>query len=55
MFTPTEKIENPAILNLIFAQVVMDVYASTCLRISKEDKVKMKGMLGKWVRSRVNN
>lgn len=46
LFTPTETIENSTVLDLLFAQVVMDVFATSCLRIRKEDKVKMKSMLG---------
>ncbi|ELU02236.1 hypothetical protein CAPTEDRAFT_227847 [Capitella teleta] len=45
VFTPTEQIENPAVLNLIFAQVVMDVFATACLRIRKEDRLKMRSTL----------
>ena len=47
LFTPTEKLDNPVIIGLIFAQVVMDTLSTVCIRIQKEDKVKIKSQLGK--------
>lgn len=31
----------------VFCQVVQDVYNGGCVRINKEDRIKMRGMLGK--------
>jgi len=45
IFTPTEKVDNPVVLNLVFFQVVQDVYSPSCIRINKQDKVKMRSTL----------
>ena len=49
VFTPLEKVENPVLINLLFCQIVQDVYAGTCVRIQKDDKIKMKNLLGECV------
>lgn len=48
VFHPRERLENPMALHLVFCQVVQDVYNGGCVRINKEDRIKMRGMLGKW-------
>lgn len=49
VFVPGERLENPLALHLIFCQVVQDVYNNGCIRISKDDRIKMRGMLGKHI------
>jgi hypothetical protein len=48
MFAANEKLENPLILNLIFAQIVRDTYSTTCCRISKDERLKMKDLLRRY-------
>ncbi|XP_052263037.1 unconventional myosin-XV-like isoform X3 [Dreissena polymorpha] len=45
VFVPGERLENPLALHLIYCQVVQDVYNNGCIRISKDDRIKMRGML----------
>ncbi|KAL8573674.1 hypothetical protein ACOMHN_007227 [Nucella lapillus] len=45
VFWPSERLENKTMLHLIYCQVVQDVYSSACVRISKDQRVKMKSML----------
>nr|XP_034311051.1 unconventional myosin-XV isoform X10 [Crassostrea gigas] len=45
VFHPRERLENPMALHLVFCQVVQDVYNGGCVRINKEDRIKMRGML----------
>jgi hypothetical protein len=35
------------VLHLIYCQVVQDVYSNACIRINKDQRVKMRSMLGK--------
>ena len=46
VFMPGERLENSLALHLVFCQVVQDVYNNGCIRINKEDRIKMRGMLG---------
>ena len=48
VFTPTEKLESAAVLNLIFCQIVQDVFSNTCIRIAKEERMRTKSMLGRF-------
>lgn len=45
VFMPGERLDNPLALHLIFCQVVQDVYNNGCIRISKDERIKMRGML----------
>jgi len=45
VFSPTEKLDNAALVNLIFCQIVQDVFAPSCIRISKDDTQRMRNML----------
>ncbi|KAK6169157.1 hypothetical protein SNE40_020262 [Patella caerulea] len=45
VFLPQEKLDNQLALHLIYCQVVQDVYNNACIRITKEDKTKMKSTL----------
>ncbi|GFO23509.1 myosin-xv [Plakobranchus ocellatus] len=45
VFWPSEKLEQALALHLVYCQVVSDVYNQACVRITKEQKVKMKSML----------
>lgn len=47
LFHPRERLENPTAQSLIFDQIVQDVYNPGCMRVSKDDRIKMRGMLGK--------
>ena len=46
MFTPTEKLENPLVINLIFYQLVQDVFAHVCLRIAGDQRSRMRSKMG---------
>nr|KAG5714689.1 hypothetical protein BaRGS_000177 [Batillaria attramentaria] len=45
VFWPSERLENSTVLHLIYCQVVQDVYSNACVRISKDQRVKMRSML----------
>ncbi|XP_060553902.1 unconventional myosin-XV-like isoform X5 [Ruditapes philippinarum] len=45
VFMPGERLDNPLALHLVFCQVVQDVYNSGCIRINKDERIKMRGML----------
>ena len=40
-FTPGEDIDNPIILDLLFFQIIQDVYSPFCLRISPQERQNM--------------
>ncbi|KAI8796897.1 unconventional myosin-XV isoform X2 [Biomphalaria glabrata] len=45
VFWPSEKLEKPLTLHLIYCQIVSDVYNLACVRITKEQRIKMRSML----------
>ncbi|XP_059156810.1 unconventional myosin-XV-like isoform X1 [Physella acuta] len=45
VFWPSEKLESPLALHLIYCQIVGDVYNNGCVRINKDQRVKMRSML----------
>lgn len=45
VFSPKEKLEYAAILDLVFCQVIRDVYSNCCVRITKEECGKMRALL----------
>ncbi|KAH9502357.1 hypothetical protein Btru_073529 [Bulinus truncatus] len=45
VFWPSEKLEKPLALHLIYCQVVSDVYNQACVRITKDQRIKMRSML----------
>lgn len=45
VFSPKEKLEYTAILDLVFCQVVRDVYNPGCIRMTKEERFKMRDLL----------
>ncbi|ESO87136.1 hypothetical protein LOTGIDRAFT_229291 [Lottia gigantea] len=45
VFLPQEKLDNQLALHLIYCQVVQDVFNNACIRITKDDKVKMRSTL----------
>ena len=47
IFAPSETVESDAIMDLLFAQVVQDIYDLACIRIGKEDRMRMRSMLGR--------
>ena len=46
LFAPTESVDSELMMDLLFAQVVQDVYDPACIRIGKEDRMRMRSMLG---------
>ncbi|CAH1793641.1 unnamed protein product [Owenia fusiformis] len=45
VFSPNEKLDNPLALTLTMCQIVMDVYEYPCIRLNREEKVKMRHLL----------
>ncbi|XP_076448222.1 unconventional myosin-XV-like isoform X2 [Babylonia areolata] len=45
VFWPSERVENLVVRHLIYCQVVHDVYNNACVRLTKDQRVKMKSML----------
>ncbi|XP_064594768.1 unconventional myosin-XV-like isoform X2 [Liolophura sinensis] len=45
VFFPNERLDNPLALHLVFCQIVQDVFNNGCIRINKDDRIKMRGML----------
>ena len=45
MFTPSETIENPILLDLIFWQVVGDVYSGNCIRLTEDESQQLQKQL----------
>lgn len=47
VFTPTEKLDNPLLLHLVFCQIAQDVTAPACIRLNREEKRKLTQLMGK--------
>ncbi|XP_059488251.1 unconventional myosin-XV isoform X2 [Neocloeon triangulifer] len=45
VFSPNEMLSNPLALHLVFCQVVQDALSLACIRISREERNKMRKML----------
>jgi len=45
---PRERLENTLSMHLVFCQVIQDTYNGGCIRITKEQRIRMRGMLGKF-------
>lgn len=48
VFSPSEKIESPMMLNLIFCQIVRDAYSSNCIRLNREERQKLRLQLNNY-------
>nr|XP_023670818.1 unconventional myosin-XV-like [Paramormyrops kingsleyae] len=44
VFYPKESFNSPLVLDLIFRQIVSDTFSEACIRITKEEKLKMKSL-----------
>ncbi|GFQ66222.1 unconventional myosin-XV, partial [Trichonephila clavata] len=45
VFSPSEKLDNPVALHLVFCQVVKDVSSSACIRMNREEKRKLQQLI----------
>ncbi|XP_041062874.1 unconventional myosin-XV [Carcharodon carcharias] len=45
VFYPKDSFHSPVILDLIFRQIVNDTFSETCVRLNKEEQMKMKSFL----------
>ncbi|XP_033907714.3 unconventional myosin-XV isoform X1 [Acipenser ruthenus] len=45
VFYPKDSFNNPLVLDLIFKQIVNDAFSETCIRITKEERLKMRALL----------
>ena len=45
MFSPSETIDNPVLLDLIFWQIVSDVYINNCIRLNEDEQQQLQKTL----------
>ncbi|RXM32518.1 Unconventional myosin-XV [Acipenser ruthenus] len=45
VFYPKDSFNNPLVLDLIFKQIVNDAFSEGCIRITKEERLKMRALL----------
>merc|ERR1719242_1542733 len=48
VFSPSETLNSPLAINLIFCQIVTDVFSPLCIRFSNEDRSRMKTLLDEY-------
>ncbi|KAG9349791.1 hypothetical protein JZ751_026144 [Albula glossodonta] len=46
VFYPKDSFNNPLVLDLIFRQIVNDTFSEACIRITKEERLRMKSLFG---------
>ncbi|KAM4632500.1 unconventional myosin-XV [Discoglossus pictus] len=54
VFYPRDSFNNPLILDLIFKQIINDTLSESCIRITKEERQKMRSMLAEYRLDSVN-
>jgi len=45
VFSPSETVDNPILLDLIFWQIVSDVYSGNCIRLNEDDSQQLQKQL----------
>merc|ERR1719242_2887803 len=48
IFSPSETVQSPLAINLIFCQIVTDVFSPLCIRLSSEDRSRLKTLLDEY-------
>ena len=48
VFSPSETLNSPLAINLVFCQIVTDVFSPLCIRFSQEDRSRMKTLLDEY-------
>ncbi|CAH2307725.1 unconventional myosin-XV [Pelobates cultripes] len=54
VFYPRDSFNNPLILDLIFRQVINDTLSESCIRITKEERQKMRSLLAEYRLDSIN-
>ncbi|KAM9305752.1 LOW QUALITY PROTEIN: unconventional myosin-XV [Gastrophryne carolinensis] len=54
VFYPRDSFNNPLILDLVFKQVISDTLSDSCIRITREERQKMRSMLAEYRLDSIN-